>query len=133
LEAVVSEADRATLARLREQTQQAEREGNASFFNDVAADDIVVMPPSLPAVLGRAATVEFMRGFLGALDLQITYTSEEIQVHGRIAFDRGTYTQTMTPRAGGESIPENGKYLWFYSQNPDGAWKFLRVIWNASQ
>ena len=128
----MSEVDRAGLDRLREQTQQAERDGKASFFDEVAADDIVVMPPNLPAVVGRAATVEFMRDFLGAFDLQISYTSEEVQVHGDIAFDRGTYAQTMTPRDGGESTPEKGKYLWVHSRDSDGEWKFMRVIWNAS-
>ena len=102
------EPDRESLDRLRDQTEEAENEGDVSFFEGVAADDIIVMPPNSPAVVGRAATVAFMREFLSQFNLQIRYASEEIQVYGRIAFNRGTYAQTLTLRSGGAPLQEKG-------------------------
>ena len=80
-----------------------------------------------------AATVAFMSAFLGQFDLQIQYVSEEIRVHGDLGFDRGTYSQTLTPKSGGQGNRESGKYLWIYSRQSDGGWEFSRVMWNASE
>ena len=124
--------DRTVLDSLREKTEQAENGGNASFFEGVAAPDIVLMPPNVRVVVGREATVAFMRQLFGQFDLQVHYESEEIQVFDRLAFDRGTYSQTLTPKGGGSPEVESGNYLWIYSKDDDGSWWFSRVIWNAT-
>jgi uncharacterized protein (TIGR02246 family) len=124
--------DEAAIHGLRERTEKAENDGDAAFFETLAADDIVVMPPNMPVVKGRDATVRFMREFLGGFDLEIHYVSEEIQVRGDFAFDRGTYTQTLTPNGGGPAIPGSGNYLWIYARAADDSWKASRVIWNES-
>ncbi len=118
---------------IRERTMHAENSGDADFFDSICTDDVVVMPPSMPAVTGRGATVAFMRDFLSQFDLSIQYVSEETQIHGGVAFDRGTYSQTMTPRAGGTPIREKGKFFWLYSRGSDGSWRISRVMWNASE
>jgi ketosteroid isomerase-like protein len=64
--------------------------------------------------------------------VQIRYTTAEILVTGDWAFDRGTYSQTLTPKGGGVAQKETGKYLWLYHRAPDGSWKQARVIWNSS-
>jgi uncharacterized protein (TIGR02246 family) len=129
----MSESDVRTINQLRERTMQAENAGDSAFFEGVSAEDMVVMPPGMPAVSGRAATVAFMSVFLGQFDLRIQYVSEEIRVHGDFGFDRGTYSQTLTPKGGGQGSRESGKYLWIYSRRSDGGWQFSRVIWNASE
>jgi ketosteroid isomerase-like protein len=127
----MTDSDLADLHRLRERTEQAENDGDASFFDGASAPDIVLMPPNMPAVMGRAAVVEFMRGFLEQFQLRIRYRSEQLQVHHDVALDHGRYTQTLKPRAGGSPVSESGKYLWVYTRGADGTWKFSRVIWNA--
>jgi|SRR5687768_7798840 uncharacterized protein (TIGR02246 family) len=129
----MGESDVRTLNQLRERTMQAENAGDATFFEGVSAEDVIVMPPGMPAVSGRTATVAFMSTFLGQFELRIQYVSEEIQVHGDLGLDRGTYSQTLTPKGGGDGNRESGKYLWIYSRRSDGGWEFSRVIWNASQ
>jgi ketosteroid isomerase-like protein len=129
----MGERDVGTLNQLRERTMHAENAGDAAFFEGVSAEDVVVMPPGMPAVSGRSATVAFMSAFLGQFDLRIHYVSEEIRVHGNFGFDRGTYSQTLTPKSGGQGIRESGKYLWIYSRRSDEGWEFSRVIWNASE
>jgi ketosteroid isomerase-like protein len=118
---------------IRERTMHAENIGDADFFDSACTADFVVMPPNMPAVVGRGAAVGFMREFLSQFDLSIRYVSEETQIHGDIAFDRGTYSQSLTPKAGGTPIPEKGKFFWLYSRGSDGSWKMSRVIWNASE
>ena len=128
-----SQFDVLAIRDIRERTMRAENTGDADFFNFVSADDIVVMPPGMTAVVGRDATVAFMKEFLSHFDLNIRYVSEETLVQGNIAYDRGTYSQTLTPKAGGTPIPENGKFLWLYSRASDGSWKISRVMWNTGE
>ena len=127
-----SKTDVQVIHDIRERTMHAENNGEADFSDSVCTDDIVVLPPNMPSVTGRAAAVAFMRDFLGQFDLQIQYVSEETEVHGDIALDRGTYSQTLTPKSGGPPIPEQGNFLWLYSRSSEGTWKISRVMWNAS-
>jgi ketosteroid isomerase-like protein len=127
----MTDADLEALRRIRERTEQAENDGVAAFFDEVSAADMVLMPPNVPAVAGRAAVVEFMHGFLEQFQLRIRYQSDEMVIHHGFAFDRGRYSQVLTPKGGGNPVPESGKYLWIYTRAADGEWKFSRVIWNA--
>ena len=127
------ESDRQAIAENLERTMHAENVGNAEFFQSACVEDVVVMPPGMPAFEGRDAAVGFMRAFLGQFDLTIDYVSEEIRVDGDLAYDRGTYSQTLVPRAGGKAMSEKGKFLWIYGRVTDGTWRMSRVIWNANE
>ena len=126
------DSDFGALTEMRERTMQAENDGDAEFFNSACTDDIVVMPSGMPALNGRQAAVGFMQSFLGQFDLRIRYVSAEIQIDGVTAYDRGTYSQTLTPKGGGPQSAENGNYLWLYRRDGEGSWKMARVIWNAT-
>lgn len=73
-----------------------------------------------------------MGAFHAAIAVQIEYDSQEIEVFGHWAFDRGTFRFTLTPETGGASFHETGKYLWLYRRQADGPWKQARVIWSSS-
>jgi ketosteroid isomerase-like protein len=128
----MTQRDRELLDTLRRRTEQAENEGDASFFEGVAARNIVLMPPNFRAVVGRAAAIDFMRQLFAQFDLRIHYDSEEIEIYDDVAFDRGTYSQTLTPKGGGSPMAERGNYLWIYSRDDAGSWKVARVMWNAT-
>jgi len=126
------DSDIRAIKQIREATMRAENAGESDFFRSVCTEDVVVMPPQMPAIAGREAAVGFMRAFLGQFDVRIGYISEETSIDKDLAYDRGTYSQTLTPRGGGASISETGKFLWLYARASDGSWKMSRVIWNAS-
>jgi len=127
------EGDRQAIAENRERTMHAENVGNAEFFRSACVEDVVVMPPGMRACVGRDAAVGFMRAFLAQFDLTIDYVSEEIRVDGDLAYDRGTYSQTLVPRTGGKAVSEKGNFLWIYGRGSDGTWRMSRVIWNANE
>lgn len=127
------DSDIQAIQHIREATMKAENAGDADFFASACTEDVVVMPPGMPAVAGRDAAVAFMRGFLGQFDLKICYVSEETRIHHDVAYNRGTYSQTLTPKGGGTPIPENGKYIWLYARAAEGSWKMSRIMWNSSE
>jgi uncharacterized protein (TIGR02246 family) len=128
----MNEADIDAIKSVREKTEAAENSGDAEFFLTYCSDDVIVMPPGMPVVNGPKAASEFMREFFRQFDFHIEYESEETQILGDTAFDRGTFFHRLTPRGGGEAVEEQGKFLWVYSRAPDGQWKMARVIWNTS-
>ena len=112
----------------------AENTGNSSDIADMLAEDAVIMVPNQPVQEGRAACARFvanvMAGLLKQFDRRIVYVSAEVRVIGEDGFDRGSFTFTVTPRSGGETSRETGKYLFLYSRAAGGSWKIARVIVN---
>ena len=123
---------RATIDAIRRDTESAENAGSVERMRVHFAEDVVMMAPTMPTVVGAANAAQAMRQFFDMFAVQIAYTSIEIVVSGDWAFDRGTYVHTLTPKRGGTPLKETGKYLWLYRRTPQGAWKQARVIWNSS-
>jgi tRNA-Thr(GGU) m(6)t(6)A37 methyltransferase TsaA len=59
---------------------------------------------------------------------QVTCDSAEVVTSGNLAFDRGRFAQTMTPRDGGVVESEEGHYLWIYRRDSGGRWWLVRII-----
>jgi ketosteroid isomerase-like protein len=128
---IASTNDRAVLDSIRRGIETAENTGDADRMYAYLAPDVVAMPPNMPPVSGADASREWLRGFFGAFNVENHYQSEEIVISGDWAFDRGTVTESMTPKAGGPPMKSNSKYVWMY-RRVNGAWKQARVIWNSS-
>ena len=123
--------DRAAIEEIRGRILEAELKGDASVFEQVTTADVVVMPPNVAPINGREASVDLMKQFFSQNELHIEYASAQIQVNGDQAFDRGSYSQTVTPKNGGAPRPGKGKYWWFYARNSDGVWQQNRVVWTT--
>jgi tRNA-Thr(GGU) m(6)t(6)A37 methyltransferase TsaA len=110
----------------------AEQTGNPAVFEELLSDDAVIMPPGMPALEGRDACLEFVTEVLGHMNAlyerQVTCDSAEVVVAGNLAFDRGRFAQTMTPRDGGVVESEEGHYLWMYRRDENGRWWLVRII-----
>lgn len=123
---------RQVIDEIRKEFEAAETAGSTERMRVHITDDVVMMAPNMPPVSGADNAMAAMRAFFEAFGVRIKYNSEETVVTGDWAFDRGTYTQTLTPKRGGVAVHESGKYLWLYRREPDGQWKQARVIWNSS-
>ena len=55
-------------------------------------------------------------------------TSAEIEIAGSWTFDRGTYRFKGTPKAGGASVEDHGKYLLILKRQSDGSWKVSSAV-----
>ena len=124
-------SDIAVLSELRERLTAAENAGDPEPICAAMADDVALMVPNAPVQEGKAACATFLRAVLPSLlqefERHISYTSAEVRVFDAIAFDRGTFSFSVTPRAGGASEVHVGKYLWLYIRRGD-TWKLARVI-----
>jgi uncharacterized protein (TIGR02246 family) len=124
-------SDIAVLSELRERLTAAENAGDPEPICAAMADDMALMVPNAPVQEGKAACAAFVRAVLPSLlqefERHVSYTSAEVRVFDETAFDRGTFSFSVTPRAGGASEVNVGKYLWFYIRRDD-SWRLARVI-----
>lgn len=127
----MSESPQQAIARIRDSVQLAENTGRVDSMRPFFADDLVIMAPGFPAVMGAKAAADFMAGFFAQFEVEISYASAEIEVMGEWAFDRGSFRQTLRPKSGGQGASEHGNYLWLYRRDPGGTWKHTRVTWNV--
>ena len=115
---------------LRAQVEIAENAGNADALLALFTDDVVIMPANSPAVVGLAAAREFVPGFFQAFAVSEQFQSQEVVITGDWAFDRGTFTETLTSKTDSLTVTTVGKYLWLLRRSDDGAWKYARITWS---
>ena len=91
------------------------------------------MPPGAPAVVGKAAIEKGIHASYEALDWEeFIIHLEEVKVAGDWGYARGTYFLFATPKAGGETAFDHGKYLKIFKRQPDGSWKIYRDCFNSN-
>jgi ketosteroid isomerase-like protein len=70
---------------------------------------------------------------LAAFRAEFSLDIDEVELAGDDwAFERGTYTIALTPKAGGTPIRDTGKYLTIYRRQADHSWLMARDIWNSN-
>ena len=69
---------------------------------------------------------------LDRFKFDIAITNEEVRTAGHLAFARGTYQATLTPKQDGDRIPIDGKYMTILVRQPNGSYKIHRDIFNSN-
>jgi uncharacterized protein (TIGR02246 family) len=97
------------------------------------APDAVQMPPNDPPNIGTDHIRTWSSGMLAAFRAEFSLDIDEVELAGDDwAFERGTYTIALTPKAGGTPIRDTGKYLTIYRRQTDHSWLMARDIWNSN-
>ena len=128
------ELDERTIRELARRLTEAEAAGDAAFMAQIIAADVVIMPPGIEAMVGAEACLDFIRHVLHEVgeefDRRLEHVTAEVIVNGDVAVERGSFSQTLTPKSGGDQIHERGQYLRMFARDHAGSWKLARVIWN---
>ena len=126
-------ADTGGIDTLREQFMNLFKAGDATALARLYTENAVLMPPGEPAVTGRKAIELKLQTTFDRFTAVLSATFDEIEIAGDWAFERGSYTLTLTPKVEGEPLQEVGKYLLILRRNSNGSWKLARDIWNSDQ
>jgi len=108
--------------------------GDLELWLSLHTDDVAKMGPDAPAVFGNEALRAKMEPAFDNFTFEMTINTEEVQVAGDLAFARGIYTLSMTPKAGGETISAmpDGKFLTIWKRQADGSWKASHDCYNSN-
>ena len=137
----VVDDEAAVLVEIRERLVAAENAGDPGAFEQLLADDAVIMPPNVMALEGKTACLEFIRSVMADVkeefaSHQITFRSAELIVTPEIAIDRGTFVHRLTPNTSElhtADCVETGCYLWIHMRAPDRTWRVSRMTGTITQ
>jgi ketosteroid isomerase-like protein/Tol biopolymer transport system component len=131
-EKVDVEADIAAIDEVLMQYGVASSTGDLELYMSLHTNDIVKMPPDAPATYGKEQLRAGTKFFFDNFTVEGSSYPEETQVDGDMGFTRGNYTLTITPKAGGEPILVDGKYLTLCRRQADGSWKISHDCYNSN-
>lgn len=99
----------------------------AEFYTD----DALLIPPNEPIVRGKKAIAEWYQRELEKVPPveNPTVVLEDVEVFGKLAFTRGTFTLKFKNNGG--TRVENLRFIVVWRKQPDGNWKFYCDIWNT--
>ncbi|MBV9991600.1 MAG: SgcJ/EcaC family oxidoreductase [Alphaproteobacteria bacterium] len=96
------------------------------------APDAAFLPPVGKAWHGVAEIRRQCAAALAVYEPHIELTSERSERSGTLAFDTGTYDETLNPVKGGKSVHAKGSYLFLFKRGRDGRWRILEQSWSET-
>ena len=133
------EADVAAIKEMLNQYAVACNTGDVELYMSLWDDNGLQMPPDEPARIGKEAIRAAMEPAFDMFDLEIAVAQEEVQVAGRWAFARATYTLLLTHKTEGWTIFVDGKALTVLKRQTDGwhpgpqaGWKIYIDCFNSN-
>jgi uncharacterized protein (TIGR02246 family) len=133
--------DIAAIRQLAEDWSAGWLSGDPETLLALLSDEPVLIMSHEPAIIGKEAIRTLYQyvfeNYTFTSDENYTRTTDveqmEVEVDGDLGYIWSRYTNTETPKAGGETIEDHGQAVSIVRRQHDGSWKFARLIINRSQ
>jgi uncharacterized protein (TIGR02246 family) len=127
-------ADVAAIEAVLERIEQTFTSGDLDAGMTIFTDDAVIMGQGAPDVAGREAIRAGYEELMSQFDIAADLRSEEIEIDGDLAYERGTYTLKLTQKSTGQVVTEvENRYVHIFKRQPDGGWKEWRMMVNSAE
>ena len=115
---------------------------NAKYLGSINAEDIktlsaltdddhIILIPNRTPIVGKTANDAANGSAFERFDFDESWTPEETVIDGDLAYQRGTFTTSSVPKAGGDKRAVSGAFLRIYRRQPDGQWRMTRDMFNS--
>jgi ketosteroid isomerase-like protein len=125
------EQDIAAIAAFNARYLKSINDGDIATLSSLTTEGHIMLPPSRPPIVGKAANDEANGRAFEQFDFDETWTPQETVVSGDWAHQRGTFTVVATPKAGGERREISGNFLRIYQRQANGEWRMIRDMFNS--
>lgn len=125
-------ADLAAVNAIRTSFATAFNAGDADAIGKLYTSDGMSMTNHQPTASGIAAIVASNKAFFAGMSVHAEIAADETMTMGTMGIDRGHYKMTLTPKAGGPPMTDEGRYAVWLKKGADGAWKVAWDIDNSS-
>jgi uncharacterized protein (TIGR02246 family) len=134
----VDEAARSGIEKLHKQDIAATLAHDPQALADLFTEDAVLLEPGSAPVIGRQAILAGNKKDQAEHPLMkvISYRPEikDIQVVDGVAFEWDYFDASFSDSGKGNDVQTfRGKALRILKRQPDGTWKFSRVMWNLAE
>ena len=132
-----TDAELRGIQKLHQQDIAATLSGMPDALANLFTKDAVLLEPGSPPVIGKAAILaENIREKAARPQARVlSYKPEikDIQVFGDAAFEWTYFKTSFQESEQGEVKSFQGRALRVIKREPDGSWKFTRVMWNLGE
>ncbi|UCE41713.1 MAG: nuclear transport factor 2 family protein [Candidatus Aminicenantes bacterium] len=125
------EADKEAIKVLVEHFFAAHESGDLDGLMVTFTDDAIFMPQGAGTVDKKAARERFSPSF-EHFSLAIESSIDEVAVSDNWGFARCSYRLKATPKAKGEEILYDGKFIFILKRQSDNSWRSSHFIWNSN-
>lgn len=132
LQVAGAQPDVAAIDKILERYAEGVNRGDVDLWISLWDEKGIQMPPDVAANVGKTQIRSVVASRFSQLNIQIAISNEETWVAGNMAFARGTFTRSLSPKAGGPTTYFDGKYLTVLKRQADGSWKIFRDIFNSN-
>ena len=129
---LASAADVAAVARTVAIFDSCARTGALDVFMGYVAEDAVALFPDMPAIVGKEALRAFYGSYYSGFKIDGHHAPIETQTIGDLVINRGEVHGTVTPKAGGQPMPIDNKYLMIFRRQGDGSLRIWRAAANQN-
>ncbi|MEO8467571.1 MAG: nuclear transport factor 2 family protein [Gammaproteobacteria bacterium] len=105
--------------------------GDIKTLSALTDDDHIIFIPNRVPVVGKAANDASNGSAFERLDFDESWTPEETVIDGDLGYQRGTFTTSSVPKAGGDKRVVSGAFLRIYRRQSDGQWRMTRDMFNS--
>jgi uncharacterized protein (TIGR02246 family) len=121
------------IGKVRSAYQVAANAQDGAAIAKLFAQDGTEMPPNAPLQKGRAAIEAYHKNFGSQMMVHnLVIKPTETHVMGDMAYDVGTYSQSLMPmKGGGKTMDDKGKYVVLLKKDASGGWAIAYAIYNS--
>lgn len=128
---VPNATDLAAITAFNSRYVQAINSGDMPTLSSLTDDDHIMLIPGRAPLEGKAANDAANAKYFEQFNTDEHWYPVETVIDGNLAYQRGTFTSTATPKAGGAARTAKGSFLRIYRRQPDGSWRMTRDMFNS--
>jgi uncharacterized protein (TIGR02246 family) len=96
-------------------------------------EDATFLTPDGKRFTGKDAIRGLYQGIFAEFTSDLTFESKQVGFSGVLAYDSGTYRETLTTVASGAQQQASGSYLMVLRLEPDGKWRIVQQMWAGAE
>jgi uncharacterized protein (TIGR02246 family) len=125
----MSNPDVAAIVQVARDFEKAFAAGDAKTIATMYDPGVVYMANGAPDTFGVPVIARAREAFFAQYDARVAVHIQDVRVMGDMGYDRGTFTMTMTPKAGGKAMTHTGRVFEIVKKQA-GKWRSYRVMLN---
>jgi ketosteroid isomerase-like protein len=103
-------------------------------FVDAFTNDARIIAPAAADIVGLDAIRAMYTQALKGAAMEVHFSTEEVEVAGDLAYERGVYSLRVSDRASKRVLQDvKNKHIHVFKRQGDGAWKTWRLMTSSAE